>query len=92
MQIEDTPSENSPLSFEAAFARLEEILESLNTGTVSLDESITLYEEADKLLATCNKRLNDAERKIEVLVKNRNGELSIGDEGKPLTQEYTRTT
>lgn len=91
MQLENTPPENSPLSFEAAFARLEEILEKLNTGTVSLDESITLYEEADKLLATCSKRLNDAERKIEILVKNRNGELSIGDEGKPLTQDYTRT-
>lgn len=87
MQIESPPPESLPLSFEAAFARLEEILEKLNTGTVSLDESITLYEEADQLLATCSRRLTNAERKIEVLVKNRNGELSIGDNGKPLTQD-----
>lgn len=77
-----------PLSFEAAFARLEEILEKLNSGTVSLDDSLKLYEEADKLIASCNKRLIDAERKIEILVKNRNGELSIGNDDKPLAQDF----
>lgn len=76
------------LSFEAAFARLEEILEKLNTGTISLDDSLKLYEEADKLIAQCNKRLTDAERKVEILVKNRNGELTIGNDDKPLTQEF----
>lgn len=77
-----------PLSFEAAFARLEEILERLNGGTISLDDSLKLYEEADQLIATCSKRLNDAERKIEILVKNRNGELALGNEDKPLMQEF----
>lgn len=76
------------LSFEAAFARLEEILEKLNTGTISLDDSLKLYEEADQLIATCNKRLNDAERKIEVLIKNRSGELALGTDEKPLMQDY----
>jgi len=79
-----------PLSFEAAFARLEEILERLNTGAISLDDSLTLYEEADQLIVTCNKRLNDAERKIEILVKNRNGELTIGNDEKPIVQDYTK--
>lgn len=80
--------ESIPLSFEAAFARLEEILEKLNTGTISLDDSLKLYEEADQLIATCNKRLNDAERKIEILVKNRNGELIFGNDDRPLIQDY----
>lgn len=80
--------ETIPLSFEAAFARLEEILERLNTSTISLDDSIKLYEEADQLIAICNKRLNDAERKIETLVKNRNGELSLGNDERPLIQDY----
>lgn len=79
--------ENIPLSFEAAFERLEEILGRLNTGTMSLDETITFYEEADQLIATCNKRLNDAERKIEILVKNRSGELILGSDGKPVVHE-----
>ena len=76
------------LSFEAAFARLEVILEKLNTGTVSLDDSLKLYEEADQLIALCNKRLTDAERKIEILVKNRTGELSMGNDDQPIVQEF----
>jgi exodeoxyribonuclease VII small subunit len=80
--------DSSPLSFEAAFARLEEILESLNAGTVSLDDSLKLYEEADKLIGSCTKRLNEAERKIEVLVKNRSGDLSIGTDNKPSVQDF----
>ncbi|MBA3721401.1 MAG: exodeoxyribonuclease VII small subunit [Parachlamydiaceae bacterium] len=76
------------ISFEAAFARLEEILEKMNSGAISLDDSLKLYEEADKLIALSNKRLNEAERKIETLVKNRNGEISLGADEKPLTQEF----
>lgn len=75
------------LSFEEAFARLEIILEKMNSGAVGLDESLKLYEEADGLIASCNKRLNDAERKIETLVKNRNGDLVLGPDQKPMTQE-----
>lgn len=74
-------------TFEASFARLEEILEKMNSGNVSLDESLKLYEEADQLIVTCSKRLNEAERKIEVLMKNRNGELIMGPDNKPLMQE-----
>lgn len=76
------------LSFETAFARLEEILEKMNSGSISLDESLKLYEEADKLISTCQKRLSDAERKIETLVKNRNGEVILGSDQKPLLQEF----
>ena len=76
------------LSFEAAFSRLEVILERLGNGTISLEESIKLYEEADQLISICNGRLNDAERKVEILVKNRNGEPVCGNDGRPLTQEF----
>lgn len=76
------------LSFEAAFARLEEILEKMNSGSVPLDESLKLYEEADKLIISCQKRLNDAERKIEILIKNRNGETALSTDNKPITQEF----
>ena len=79
---------SSEQTFESAFARLEEILERMNSGTISLDESLKLYEEADKLIVMCNKRLTDAERKIEMLIKNRNGDLSLGTDQKPLTQDF----
>lgn len=76
------------LSFEEAFARLEEILEKMNSGSISLDESLKLYEEADKLITKCQKRLTEAERKIEILIKNRNGEVVLSADQKPMTQEF----
>lgn len=83
--MQNNPSEKN---FETAFARLEEILESMNSGSISLDESLKLYEEADGLINTCSKRLNDAERKIEILIKNRGGELILNAEQKPMTQDF----
>jgi len=74
--------------FEAAFARLEEILEKMNSGALSLDESLKLYEESDRLITLCSRKLNEAERKIEVLIKNRSGELSMGNDQRPATQNF----
>lgn len=83
--------EEKEIPFEESFTRLEEILEKMHSGALSLDESIKLYEEADKLIVYCNKRLSDAERKIEVLIKNRNGDLVIGQDQKPSMQNFTPT-
>lgn len=71
------------MSFEAIFARLEKILEQLNSGAIGLDDSLILYEEADQLIVACTKRLTDAEEKIEKLVKNRNGELILDHDDRP---------
>lgn len=79
---------SSEQSFEKALSRLEEILEKMNSGTTTLDESLALFEEADKLITNCNKRLNDAERKVEILIKNRNGDLSLTNDQKPLVQNF----
>lgn len=76
------------LPFEKAFARLEEILEKLNSSSVSLDESLKLYEEADKLISTCTTRLNSAEQKIEALIKNRDGTVAEIN-GLPQTEEFS---
>ncbi len=84
MKASNTPAPNS---FEQTFARLEAILETLNSGHASLEEALKLYEEADKLIIQCSKKLQDAERKIEVLMKGRQGELQLSDSQKPLTQE-----
>lgn len=74
--------------FETAFAKLEEILEKMNSGQTSLDGAITMYEEADKLIHLCQQRLNDAERKIELLTKKRNGEIATDNDNKPLLQTF----
>lgn len=82
---EELPPE---LPFEGSLLRLEQILEKMNSGTVALEESLRLYEEADRLISSCNKRLNEAEHKIETLIKNRSGELEMGADGKPKTQPF----
>lgn len=80
--------ENGP-SFEKSVERLEEILEKMNSGAIQLEEALKLYEEADTLIASCNKRLNEAERKIEVLVKNRSGEIALDKDGKPEKEPFS---
>ena len=51
------------LSFEQAFERLEHILEKMNSGKAPLEESLKLFEEAEKLMRICGTRLNTAEQK-----------------------------
>ena len=85
-------SSSEEINFEKSFVRLEEILEKMYSGTASLDEAVKLYEEADKLIVTCNKRLNEAEHKIEVLIKNRAGELAVDEAQNPETKDFTPPT
>ncbi len=69
MNLQNNPTEQkTELSFEDAFSRLEQILERMNSGSIGLDESLNLYEEADKLINACVKRINEAELKIETLI------------------------
>ena len=77
------------LSFEEAYARLEQILEKMNSGKVTLEDSLSLYEEADVLMRACNQQLIEAEKKIEILLKNRNGELVTNEKKEPQTQPFT---
>jgi exodeoxyribonuclease VII small subunit len=80
--------QNAP-SFEQAYVRLEQILEKMNSGKATLEEAIKLYEEADQLIVSCNTRLNEAERKIETLIKTREGELLLSQEKQPLTESFS---
>ena len=75
------------LSFEAAFERLEHILEKMNAGKTPLEESLTLFEEAESLIRRCNAHLSVSEQKIEMLVKQR-GSLLLDDAGKPNTVPF----
>jgi exodeoxyribonuclease VII small subunit len=61
--------------FEAALARLEEIVQELEKGDIPLEKSLKLFEEGVKLSRVCNKRLQEAERKVEILMKDREGNI-----------------
>ncbi|MEI6242992.1 MAG: exodeoxyribonuclease VII small subunit [Chlamydiota bacterium] len=76
-------------SFEKAFLRLEKILEQMNEGQVSLEESLKLFEEANTLIIECDKFLTSAQGKIEILIKNRSGALSLDKEKKPMTEPFS---
>ena len=71
------------MKFEEAYTRLEEILTKMNSGKVPLDESLKLYEEADQLIATAQNKLTEAEKKIETMIKNRNGDVVLDESGEP---------
>lgn len=68
-------AKKSSLTFEEATVRLEEIVKQLEKGSISLDESLKLYEEGVSLVRFCNGELDKAESKIKMLVSNENGEI-----------------
>lgn len=76
------------LSYEKAFERLEQILAQMNSGKTPLEESLKLYEEAEKLMQTCTAALNSAEQKIEQLIKGRSGEVVVDGQMQPRLEPF----
>lgn len=64
---------SKPVKFETAFQRLEEIARLLESGDVSLEESVKLYEEGMELLRFCADKLGEAEKTILRLSKTADG-------------------
>lgn len=64
------------MKFESALEKLEEIVDKLESGDIGLDESLKLYEEGMKLLKFCSSKLDEVEKKIEMLVKDKDGKIS----------------
>lgn len=63
------------MKFEEAMASLEKIVESMQDGKMPLDESIKKFEEGVGLIHICQKRLEDAESRINMLIKDNNGNI-----------------
>ena len=58
------------LKFEDAIKKLEDIAKELESGELRLDESVAKFEEGIKLSKKCNNMLNEAEKKINILIDN----------------------
>ncbi|MBQ8474767.1 MAG: exodeoxyribonuclease VII small subunit [Clostridia bacterium] len=75
--------ENKELSFEAALARLEQIVSLLEGGKAQLEESLSLFEEGVGLVKLCNSKLDGAEQKVKVLATGEDGlvekDFSVAD-------------
>lgn len=61
-------------NFEQSMKELEQIAEKLSDGDISLDESIRLFEDGMKLSKSCQKILENAEKKVNILI-NKDGEF-----------------
>jgi exodeoxyribonuclease VII small subunit len=70
-------------TFEAALKQLEEIVQRLERGELALEESLKLYEEGIRLSRVCHAKLEEAEGKIELLMKDARGDLVLDDQGRP---------
>ena len=65
------------MKFEEALGRLEKIVGGLERGDLSLEESLAKYEEGVKLVGLCQKKLGEARKRIEVLVKTKDGKVRL---------------
>ena len=67
-------TEKKSADFERSLSRLEELVEQMESGDLSLEQMIQHFEEGSKLVSVCTTKLNAVEQKIEKLVK-KDGEL-----------------
>ena len=63
------------IKFEKAMSRLEQIVDELERGELDIDKSLKIFEEGIKMSRVCSNKLNEAEKKIEKLTRNKSGEL-----------------
>ncbi len=63
------------ITFEKAMEELEKIVRKLESDTVSLDESIAMFDKGVKLSDYCNKLLDEATLKVNILNKDKNGNI-----------------
>lgn len=61
--------------FERSLARLEELVRRLESANLSLDEAMKLFEEGVELSRECQKQLEEAEGRVEILLKKANGKV-----------------
>lgn len=66
------------MSFEEAFSSLENIVDKMERGELSLDDSLSAFEEAVRLVKLCNSELENAEQRVRALIEGVDG--SVTDE------------
>jgi exodeoxyribonuclease VII small subunit len=68
---------DKPKSFESSLEELERIVRDLEQGELPLEKSLELFEQGVKLSRECQERLNQAERRIEVLMRDTQGRSTV---------------
>ena len=82
-------NEQQGKTFESSLEALEEIVGTLERGDRPLEESLELFEQGIRLSRECQERLSQAERRIEVLLRDQQGRpvVSAFEDGKEMTAE-----
>ena len=76
------PRKKSTTLFEDSLAKLEQLVEQMEQGDISLEESLKSFERGVKLTRTCQKALQEAEQKVQILLE-KNGQQTL----EPFTDE-----
>ena len=66
-----------PKTFESSLEELERIVRELEQGELTLEKSLELFEQDVKLSRECQERLNQAERRIEILMRDNQGRATV---------------
>lgn len=75
-QVPKKPETPKRPDFERSLARLEEVVRRLESPQLSLDEAMKLFEEGVELSRECQKQLEEAEGRVEILLKKADGKMS----------------
>ncbi len=70
MSVKDTLN---TLSYEQAFQKLESILEEMNGRDIQLERALELFEQANELMKVCQEKLTQAEKRVEIILKGKDG-------------------
>ena len=72
-----TKNNSQPLKFEAAIEDLEEVVEQLESGDLSLEDALAAFERGVGLVRYCDQKLSEVEKKVELLVRDKEGLLQL---------------
>jgi exodeoxyribonuclease VII small subunit len=75
--VKNKPSPSKEPKFEESLDRLEKIVREMESGDLALEDILKKYEEGNHLVKLCSARLNEAEQRIEILMKDKGGNLAI---------------
>ena len=78
------------MKFEDGLKRLEKIVEELESGNISLDDSLEKYEEGIKLSKACSRKLEIARKKVEILLKSEDGSVELQAFDEKTAEEETK--
>ena len=72
-----TKNDSQPLKFEEAIEGLEQVVEQLESGDLSLEDALAAFEKGVGLVRYCNQKLSEVEKKVELLVRDSEGRLQL---------------